>query len=175
MKKLIIPFFVLLVTPLFAQLENHESSALDSGNPGKDFFITTNSGAFNTPVGLKIGFLGKPGFYLGFRHGIGDVYHSDSDLSISDTYLYSITGGVSLPLYARNNFKLCAQMGAGYGEWWKHRWERWTNSGVELEAGLFAQKGNFLFSATGNVLQGSKTYPTGDFCVGIGFVMNRCK
>src|SRR5688572_3355264 len=115
MKKLILPLFVLLVTPLFAQVEKHDSSTQNPGNPGKDFFITTNSGALNTPVGLKIGFLSRPGVYIGFRHGIGDVYHSDSDLTISDTYLYAITGGVSLPLYAKNNFKLYAQMGAGYG------------------------------------------------------------
>jgi hypothetical protein len=37
------------------------------------------------------------------------------------------------------------------------------------------QKKNFLFNVTGNFLNGIKTYPTGDICVGVGFVMNNCE
>jgi hypothetical protein len=175
MKKIFIPIFVLLFIAASAQDQNTNYSIFNPTKMKKEFFITTNSGILNTPVGIKIGYLSNPGLYLGFRHGIGKVYHSDTDFTTTMTSLVSITGGMNLPLIVKNDFKLVAQVGAGYGQWWSYRWERWTRSGIEAEAGLMAKKKNFLFSVTGNVLNGQNTYATGDICVGIGFVMNNCQ
>jgi hypothetical protein len=175
MKTLILSACILISSTAFAQVEITDGSIAKPGKMKKDFFITTNSGVLNTPVGLKIGFVSSPGLYLGFRHGIGEVYHSDSDLTTTNTNLISITMGTNFPLIVKNDFKLIGQAGAGYGEWWDYRWERWTNSGAEFEAGLMLQKKNFLFNISGNVLVGSKTYATGDLCVGVGFIMNRCQ
>jgi hypothetical protein len=162
-------------TSLFAQAGTSDFTVFNPNNQPKEWFITTNSGILNTPVGLKVGFLSSPGLYVGFRLGIGKVYHSDSDLTTSHTNLYSVTAGLNLPLIRKADFKLLAQLGAGYGQWWGYRWERWTRSGYEIEGGLMMQKGNFLFNVTGNVLSGPKTYATGDLCAGVGFVMNDCK
>jgi hypothetical protein len=182
MKNLLIPFCLVFSTALMAQVSPADSSGETAKytifNPKhmqKQFFITTNSGVFNTPVGLKIGFLSNPGLYAGFRHGIGSVYHSDSNLTTTDTNLFSATVGINLPMIINGDFKLVAQLGGGYGQWWKSRWERWTKSGVEFEGGLMIQKKSFLFNITGNMLIGSKTYATGDLCVGVGFIMNGCK
>jgi hypothetical protein len=172
-------FFLLIgfVFPgiVWAQENKVNYSVFNPTHMKKEFFITTNSGVLNTPVGLKIGFLCNPGLYVGFRHGIGKVYHSDSDRTTTMTHLFSATSGMNLPLIMKNDFKLVAQVGAGYGKWWSYRWERWTSSGVEFEGGLMVQKKNFLFNITGNLLAGSKTYPTGDLCAGVGFIMNRCE
>lgn len=175
MKNLLLPICFVMSTTLFAQVDEVNYSVFNPTKMKKEFFITTNSGVLNTPVGLKIGFLSKPGLYVGFRHGIGKVYHSDSDFTTSMTNLFSATTGINLPLLIKGNFKLFAQAGAGYGQWWDYRWERWTKSGYELEGGVMVQKGNFLLNITGNVLNGDRTYATGDLCVGLGFVMNNCK
>ncbi len=136
----------------------------------KEFFITSNSGTLNTPIGIKIGYISNPGLYLGFRYGKGKVYNSDSNLETVSSNLYSIVGGVTKPLIIKNDFKLIAQLGLGYGQWWDYRWERWTKSGYEIEAGLMVQKRRFLLNLTGNLLNGNKTYATGDFCIGVGYV-----
>jgi hypothetical protein len=182
MKNLLILFCLVFSTALMAQVSPTDSSGENAKytifNPKhmkKEFFITTNSGVLKTPIGLKIGFLSNPGLYVGVRHGIGRVFHSDTDQTTSDTHLFSATTGINLPMIINGNFKLVAQLGAGYGQWWQHRWERWTKSGVEFEGGLMIQKKSFLFNITGNMLTGSKTYATGDICVGVGFIMNSCK
>jgi len=90
--------------------------------------------------------------------------------------LFSVTAGIDKPLIVKDDFKLVMQLGMGYGQWWDYRWERWTKSGLEIEGGLMIQKKkSFLFSMTGNVLTGSKTYATGDFCVGLGYVFKSNK
>jgi hypothetical protein len=175
MKNLFLPLLLTLSITLSAQTEKTNYSIFNPTKMKKEFFIATNSGVLNTPVGLKVGFLSNPGLYLGFRHGIGKVYHSDTDLITTSTNLFSFTAGINLPMIIKNDFKLVAQMGAGYGEWRGYRWERWTKSGYEFEAGIMVQKKSFLFNVTGNVLKGPKTYPTADICVGVGFVMNNCK
>jgi len=175
MKTLILLVCLVVSTTLFAQEEKTDYTIFNPNKVKKEFFITTNSGVLNTPVGLKIGFVGNPGLYLGVRHGIGEVYHSDSDLTTTNTNLFSFTVGTNFPLIKKNDFKLIGQVGAGYGEWWDFRWERWTTSGAEFEGGLMLQKKNFLFNISGNVLVGSKTYATGDLCVGVGFIMNNCE
>ena len=152
-----------------------QDESMNTKNHQKEFFIATNSGVLNTPIGLKVGFIANPGVYVGVRHGIGEVYNSDSDLTTNAVNLYSITGGINRPFFTKGDFKLIGQLGIGYGQWWDYRWERWTNSGVEVEGGLMIQKGNFLFNITGNYLTGDRTYATGDLCLGIGYTLNNCK
>jgi hypothetical protein len=168
--------FACLFLPIiaFSQERKADYTIFNPKNYKKEFFIATNSGVLNTPIGLKIGFISFPGIYAGFRHGIGKVYNSDSDRSTNATHLYSFTAGINRPLIIKNDFKLIAQFGGGYGQWWGYRWERWTKSGYEIEGGLMIQKKNFLFNITGNVLQGNRTYATGDLCVGIGYTLNNC-
>lgn len=174
MKYLILLAYVLLSITTYGQDESANYSIFNPKNDKKEFFISTNSGVFCTPVGLKIGFISNPGVYVGFRHGIGEVYNSDSDFATNATNLYSITAGINKPLIIEGNFKLIAQLGAGYGQWWDFRWERWTNSGYELEGGLMILKNNFIFNISGNLLHGTRTYPTGDLCLGIGYTLNDC-
>ena len=174
MKYLTVVACVLLSVSANAQDEGTNYSVFNPRNFAKEFFISTNSGVLNTRVGLKIGFISHPGLYVGFRHGIGKVYNSDSDLTTNGTNLYSITTGINKPLIIKGDFKLIAQLGIGYGQWWRFRWERWTKSGYELEGGLMIQKKNFLFNVTGNFLDGNRTYPTGDICLGIGYTVTSC-
>jgi hypothetical protein len=176
MKRLLM--LVILTTSFALKAQENPNinySVFNPNNMKKEFFITTNSGVLSSPIGLKIGYLSNPGLYVGFRHGIGKVYNSDSDFTTNATSLFSITAGLNKPLIIKNDFKLIAQFGVGYGQWFKFRWERWVKSGYELEAGLMVQKKNFLFNITGNFLDNSRTYPVGDLCVGIGYTLNNCK
>lgn len=175
MKYLTLSACVMLCLTAYGQDESTNYSVFNARNFKKEFFIATNSGVLNTPVGLKIGYISFPGIYVGFRHGIGKVYNSDSNFATNATNLYSITAGINRPLIIKGDFKLVAQVGVGYGQWWGYRWERWTKSGYELEGGLMIQKKNFLFNISGNFLDGLRTYPTGDLCVGIGYTLNNCK
>jgi hypothetical protein len=175
MKQIALLTCILLSAVAYGQNESINYSVFNPKKLKKEFFISTNSGVLNTPIGLKIGFICDPGLYIGFRHGIGQVYNSDSDQTTNATNLFSITAGINKPLLIKGDFKLLAQVGAGYGQWWDFRWDHWEKSGYELEAGLMIQKKNFLFNITGNFLDGSRTYPTGDLCVGIGYTLNNCK
>ena len=175
MKYLILLTCALLSFASYGQQETSDYSIFNPRKFKKEFFIATNSGVLNTPVGLKIGFISHPGLYVGFRHGIGKVYNSDSDLTTNATHLYSITAGINKPLIIKGDFKLVAQLGVGYGEWWGFRWERWTKSGYEIEAGLMIEKKRFLFNFTGNLLNGTRAYSAGDLCVGIGYNLRSCQ
>ncbi len=161
---------VLSHSALGQENQNVEYSVFNPKNMNKEYFVTTNSGILKTPYGIKVGYICNPGIYLGFRYGKGEVYNSDSDGKTVSSNLYSIVGGLTKPLVIKNDFSLVAQLGVGYGQWWDYRWERWTKSGVEIEAGLLLKKKHFLFNITGNVLNGSKTYATGDLSLGFGYV-----
>jgi hypothetical protein len=176
MKTSVILILMIIPVALQAQQEtNINYSVFNPKHMKKEFFISTNSGVFATPIGLKVGFLSNPGIYVGFRHGIGKVYNSDTDFTTNATNLFSITAGLNKPLIIKNDFKLVAQVGVGYGKWFKYRWERWVKAGYEIEAGLLVQKKNFLFSITGNLLDATRAYPKGDLCVGIGYTLNNCR
>lgn len=133
------------------------------------YFIATNSGVLNTPIGVRVGFLCKTGAYLGTRFGKGEVYHSDTDFTTTKTNLFSITTGLIKPVFIKNNFSVHAFAGAGYGQWWKYRWERWTKEGIEIEAGLMTSYKRCMINVSANMLNGSKTYATWDFTVGVGY------
>jgi hypothetical protein len=176
MKNLVTLTFILMYLTATCQTEEDKDySIFNPKNMKREYFITTNSGVLSTPIGLKIGYISNPGLYIGFRHGIGKVYNSDSDFTTNATSLFSITAGINKPLIIKNDFKLMAQLGVGYGEWFKFRWERWVKSGYEIEAGLMIQKKNFLFQASGNFLDNSRMYPVGDLTIGIGYTLNNCK
>jgi hypothetical protein len=132
------------------------------------FFVSTNSGILNTPVGLRIGFLCKTGAYIGSRFGRGEVYDMPADKT-TGTNLYSITAGLIKPVFIKNRFNVYAFAGAGYGQWWKHRWTSWTKAGGELEGGLMVSYRRIMLNMSANVLMGEKTYATGDATVGLGY------
>jgi hypothetical protein len=133
------------------------------------YFIATNSGIRNTPVGIRFGFLCKTGAYIGTRFGKGQVYHSESDLSTTETNLFSVTAGLIKPIYTQNNFNVHAFLGAGYGQWWQYRWERWTKKGYEIEGGFMTSYKKIMFNVSANMLGGYNTYATWDFTVGLGY------
>jgi hypothetical protein len=161
---------ILIASTLKGQSQNENYSIFNPTHMKKEFFMSTNSGVLNTPYGLKVGYLCNPGIYLGFRYGKGEIYNSETDFKTVSSDLYSATVGINKALIIKKDFKLVAQLGMGYGQWWDYRWESWTKSGYEIEAGLMIQKKRFLLNMTGNLLNGTKTYATGDFCLGIGYV-----
>lgn len=175
MKNYVIVICLLIAMTSKGQTKNENYSIFNPTHMKKEFFISSNSGVLNTPIGVKIGYLCNPGLYVGFRYGKGKIYNSDSDMKTISSDLFSLTGGINKPLIIKNDFKLVAQLGIGYGQWWDYRWERWTKSGYEIECGLMLQKKNFLLNMTGNLLDGSKTYAKGDFCLGIGYVFKSHK
>lgn len=149
-----------------------EYSVFNPKNMPKQYFISTNSGVLKTPVGIKIGYISNPGIYLGFRYGKGEEWqYEDETISVvtTPTDLFSIVAGLTKPLIIKNDFSLVAQFGLGYGEWWDSRRESWTKSGFEIEGGLMMKKKHFLFNLTANVLNGDKTYATGDLSLGVGY------
>ncbi len=133
------------------------------------YFIATNSGIKNTPIGIRIGFLCRTGAYIGTRLGKGELYHSDSDFDTTKTTLFSITAGLIKPIFIQNDFSIRVFLGAGYGQWWHYRWDTWTKEGYEIEGGLMASYKKIMLNVSTNMLNGSKTYATWDFTVGLGY------
>lgn len=133
------------------------------------FFIASNSGIKNTPLGIRIGFLCRTGAFIGTRFGQGELYHSDSDYSTSTTTLFSITAGLIKPVYIQNDFGIHVFVGAGYGQWWPTRWEGWTKDGYEVEGGLITSYKRVIIILSTNMLNGYKTYATWDFTAGLGY------
>jgi len=175
MRNIAIMICLLIAITSNGQTTNENYSIFNPTQMKKEFFISSNSGVLNTPIGLKVGYLCNPGLYLGLRYGKGEIYNSESDFKTISSNLFSLTGGINKALIIKNDFKLVAQLGIGYGQWWDYRWESWTKSGFEIECGLMLQKKRFLFNMTGNLLNGSKTYAAGDFCLGIGYVFKSHK
>lgn len=135
----------------------------------KEFFIT-NSGTLNTPIGIKIAILVILDYILDLDMA-KEKYTTPTVIQRQFHLIYiQQWGGVTKPLIIKNDFKLIAQLGLGYGQSWDYRWERWTKSGYEIEAGLMVQKRRFLLNLTGNLLNGNKKHATGDFCIGVGYV-----
>lgn len=169
-------FFILILGLLFNYGFSQESNSSHNSckifnckDCSNKYFIATNSGIKNTPVGIRIGFLCKTGAYIGTRFGKGDLYHSDSDFSTTETTLFSITAGLIKPLFIKNDFSIRVFLGAGYGRWWHYRWERWTKEGCEIEGGLMTSYKRLMLNVSANMLDGYKTYATWDFTVGLGY------
>jgi hypothetical protein len=174
MKKLLTLLFVLFSLSSFAQdsTRNNNDYNLFSSFKCKDcrykYFVSTTSGLINTPIGLRVGFLGKKGFYLSGRYGNGTVYHSETNTT-SKTKLFSFSTGLILPIYIKNNFSVHTYFGGGYGQWFNNRWDNWTKNGIEIEGGLMISYKRLSISLGGAVLNGQKTYAVGDGTVGLGF------
>lgn len=149
--------------------ETESKSIFDCKSYERKFLIMSNSGVRYTPYGLKIGFACKTGFYIGFRHGKGEMYHSDSSRDTTKTNLYSVTAGIIKPIVNKNKFTLSYQIGVGYGEWWGFRWERWTNKGYELEGGFILAYDRLAMTVGISMIDGSKTYADYDITLGIGY------
>jgi hypothetical protein len=131
------------------------------------YFVSSNTGVFNTPFGYKIGFFGKTGGYLGARFGSGQVHNWETDVKTREN-LFSFTAGLIRPLYVKNNVGIHAYLGAGYGQWFNNRRDSWTKSGYEIETGLMISYKRIMLSFGGAVLDGSRAYPKWDGTVGIG-------
>jgi len=131
------------------------------------YFLSTNLGLLHTPIGLRVGFLGKKGFYLGGRYGNGTIYQSETQTT-TETELFSITTGLILPLYIKNGFSVHTYFGGGYGQWFDERWDTWTKSGIEIEGGFMISYKRLSFSFGATVLNGEKTYAIGDGTLGLG-------
>jgi hypothetical protein len=174
MKRLtLISFFGLFSMLGFAQdsTKNNNDFSLFNSFKCKDcsykYFVSTNSGLLHTPVGLRAGFLGKKGFYLGSRYGNGTIYHAETNTT-TEKKLFSITSGLILPIYIKNEFSVHTYFGVGYGQWFDKRWDTWTKSGVETEGGFIISYKRLSFSFGGTVLNGVKTYAIGDGTLGLG-------
>ena len=133
------------------------------------YFVASNSGIKNTPIGIRIGFLCHTGAYIGTRFGEGEIFYSETDLSTTKTTLFSITGGLIKPVIIQNDFSIHAFFGAGYGQWWPYRKEEQTKDGYELEAGLITSYKRFILILSANMLDGYNTYATWDFTIGLGY------
>ncbi len=135
------------------------------------YFITSTSGVFATPIGVKIGVLGNIGAYCGIRYGRGEKVSQDSvDFgSIYQTNLFSFTAGFTKPIFIKNNFALYGFVGAGYAQWFKYRFSNWTKEGYELEGGFIMSYKRFVFNISANMLDGYKAYADKDFCFGFGY------
>jgi hypothetical protein len=175
-KLLLILCFALLSSMGFAQEYtpcpcNHNFSVFSSlrcKDCKNKYFVSTNSGLLNTPVGIRVGLLGRKGAYIGGRFGKGTIYHWDSNTS-SKTNLFSVTTGLIFPLYIHNDFSIHTFLGAGYGQWFNKRRDTWTKSGVELEAGLMISYKKLMANVGASVLDGDRTYPKGDGTIGLGY------
>jgi hypothetical protein len=174
MKSLALVFFIgLLSLSGFAQdSTNNESnynvfSSFRCKDCKEKYFVSTNSGLLHTPLGLRIGFLGKKGFYLGGRYGEGTIYQSETQVTTKGK-LFSITTGLILPIYIKNRFSVHTYLGAGYGEWFDKRWDTWTKSGIEVEGGFMVSYKKISLSFGATVLNGERTYAMGDGTLGLG-------
>jgi hypothetical protein len=172
MKKL---FFVLLMVAA-GQTLAQESQSTISYNVFKSFqcenclyryFVSSNAGVLNTPLGYKVGFFGKTGGYLGARFGSGKIEHWETN-TVTHTRLFSVTAGIIKPLFINNNVALHTYVGAGYGQWFNNRRDYWTASGYEIETGLMFSYKRIVLSIGGAVLDGARTYPKWDGTAGIG-------
>lgn len=139
------------------------------------YFVAANIGVKQTMVGLRFGFLCKTGAYIGTRFGRGEVYHNETDLTTTKTTLFSVTGGLIMPVYIQNKFSLYAFAGGGYGQWWNFRWESWTKEGYELEAGLMISYSRVIINLGANRLDGYRAHSTFDFTVGLGYRFSNIK
>lgn len=131
------------------------------------YFISTNSGVLHTPLGVRVGFLGMKGAYLGGRFGNGTVYHAENNTT-TDTKLFSVTAGLMLPIFIQNRFSIHTFFGGGYGQWFDKRWTTWAKSGVEVEGGLMVSYKHVALSFGGTVLDTERMYATGDATMGLG-------
>jgi hypothetical protein len=164
----ILPLILLfgsLCLPCFAQdfaKNNNDYNVFGSfrcKDCSEKYFVSTNSGLLHTPIGLRVGFLAKKGFYLGGRYGNGTIYNSEANTT-SATKLFSITTGLILPIYIKDKFSVHTYFGGGYGQWFE--------SGIETEGGFMVSYKKVSLSFGATMLNADKSYTTGDGTIGLG-------
>jgi hypothetical protein len=165
---LILSFTSISIFGMAQQTQEKSYNIFDCTDCSNKFFISTNSGVLNTPVGLRVGFLCKTGAYIGTRFGEGKVYSIQTDQT-KKTDLFSVTAGLIKPVFIKNRFSVHAFVGGGYGQWWDYRWDSWTKAGGELEGGFMVSYRRVMLNFSANVLLGEKTYATGDATIGLGY------
>jgi hypothetical protein len=165
---LILSFTSISIFGMAQQTQEKSYNIFDCKDCNNKFFISTNSGVLNTPIGLRVGFLCKTGAYIGTRFGEGKVYSPQTDQT-KKTDLFSVTAGLIKPVFIKNRFSIHAFVGGGYGQWWDYRRDSWTKAGGELEGGLMVSYKRVMLNFSANVLLGEKTYATGDATIGLGY------
>jgi hypothetical protein len=189
MKKLLLIFIFILPSVFVIAQESavgETSTDTDSTLTGSDktqtgsdnastgahkYFISTNSGLLNTPVGFRIGILDRMGGYIGIRFGKGYKYEEDvyNPLKATEATLFAANAGLIFPISIQNTFKVHTFLGIGYGKWFDRPSQNGQTMGVEFEGGLMLSYQKFMLNLGGNVLMGDGNSPKGDMTVGIGF------
>lgn len=164
-------FFLISLSVGFAQapktVEDHQGK-----NYTNKYFISTNSGIQETPIGLRIGFLDKRGGYIATRFGKGYNYESDAlnNVVATEGTTVSVTAGFILPVYYReSNFKAHTFFGIGYGHWFNRPPKNSTTTGPEFESGLMFSYHKLMISLGVCALVGDGNSTKGDLTVGIGY------
>jgi hypothetical protein len=117
------------------------------------WYIATNTAPISwTFIGARFGFNNNWGGYVAFRLGFSEFsqyYYSDWDdyyngifydnESIPST-LFSITGGVNKEVYKKNQLRLLAYLGGGYGIW------GWWSNLEEKAEDIYDTDGNYLYT-----------------------------
>jgi hypothetical protein len=157
--------FLLLALNSSGQIKH----SISNSGANKEFLLSTNSGCIYTPIGLKMGFIGNPGVYLGLRYGQGKDFDGVHPVP-SD--LYSIVGGINKAILVKNNFRLIGQLGIGLAQWGDFTWQEASYNGYEIECGFLIQKKRILVTLTGNLINAFKSNQSGDVCLGIGYAFS---
>lgn len=151
---------------------NSQTGADNTSLGNHKYFLSTNSGVLNTPVGFRIGILDRMGGYIGTRFGKGYKYEEQlrsPDLTVSEATLFSATAGLIFPVSIRNTFKVHTFLGIGYGKWFDRPSQNGQTVGLEAEGGLVLSYQKFMLNVGGNLLVGDGNSPKGDLTAGVGF------
>lgn len=135
------------------------------------YFISTNSGLQNTPVGFRIGVLDRMGGYIGARFGKGNKYEEDrfNNVEVTEATLFAASVGLIFPIHIRNTTKFHTYCGIGYGKWFDRLSKSGQTMGVEVEGGFMLSYRKLMVSLGGVLLTGDGNSPRGDMTVGVGF------
>lgn len=171
-------FFTLLfaLTSFFAFAQETETQTETDGENHKPstspykYFLSTNSGIQNTPVGFRIGILDRMGGYLGARFGKGYKYKEQfATVTKSEATLFAANAGLIFPIANKKTFKVHTFLGLGFGKWFDRPSQNGQTIGIELEGGLMLSYQWFMLNFGGNFLTGDGKSPKKDMTVGIGF------
>ena len=124
---------------------------------------------------ITLAICGTIAAFIGTRFGRGEVFHDETDSTTSKTTLFSLTGGLIIPVYIKNKLSIYASAGVGYGQWWDYRFESETKEGYELEAGLMISYNRLMINLSANRLDGVLADSKFDFTIGLGYRFSSIK